>query len=178
MSSRKSATHRLQKKLLTKRPLEFFSNCRNPKSSHANIRGVALGRRGFARASIEATAAPRISRSLEGLLLGTPPLPGAEGGQLRAWKRSEMTKRTAKAKRARPKVLERREESASKEAARPGEGTHGEAASRAPSMRQRRHWYQRGTKKGRPTIRNLYEMSCPVVIPLHCVDYCNITRLP
>ena len=34
------------------------------------------------------------------------------------------------------------------------------------------------TLKGRPTVRNVYGVSCPTVIPLHCVDYCNITRLP
>ena len=76
-------------------------------------------------------------------VLGTPPLPVAEGNQLRARKRSEMAKRIAKAKRTRPNALERREEIAgnsrpkgSEEAARHGEGTNGEVALRAPSARQ------------------------------------------
>ena len=78
-------------------------------------------------------------------MLGTPPSPVAEGSQLRARKRSEMAKQTAKAKRTRPKALERREESAgnsrpkgSEEAARHGEEMYGEVAPIAPSMGQRR----------------------------------------
>jgi len=84
------------------------------------------------------------------LAFSTPVIDGtsvqiADGTQLRARKRSEMAKRTAKGKRTRPKALERREESAgnsrpkgSEEAARHGEGTYGEVAPRAPSTRQRR----------------------------------------
>ena len=78
-------------------------------------------------------------------MLGTPPSPVAEGGQLRARKRSETAKATAKAKRTRPRAPERREESAgnsrpkgSEEAARHGEETKGEGAPVAPSRRQRR----------------------------------------
>ena len=101
--------------------------------------------RSFASASVEATDAPRNSRGPEGLLLGTPPSLVAEGSQLRARKRSEMAKRIAKAKRTRPKALERREESAGnsrpmggEEAARYGEETYDEVAPMTPSMRQRR----------------------------------------
>jgi len=91
---------------LTKRLLVFFSNCRSPKRSQVNIRRVALRGRSFARASVKATAAPRNSRGPEGLLLGTPPSSVAEGTQLRARKQSELAKRTAMAKRTRPKALE------------------------------------------------------------------------
>jgi len=76
------------------------------------------------------------------MMLGTPHSSVTEGTQLRARKRSEMAKRTVKAKRTRPKALERREESAgnsrpkgSEEAARHGEGTYGEVGPRAPSTR-------------------------------------------
>ena len=117
--------------------------------------------------------------------MGTPPSPVAEGSQLRARKQSEMGKRTAKAKRTHLNALERREESAgnsrpkgSEEAARHGEGTVGEVAPSAPSTRQRKLGSRRDAKKGKAIVRNLYGVSCPAVIPLHCVDPCNITRIP
>ena len=96
-----------------------------------------------------------------------------------------MAKRIAKAKRTRPKALERREESAgnsrpkgSEEAARHGEGTVGKVAPSARSTRQRKLGSRRDAKKGKAIVRNLYGVSCPAVIPLRRVDPCNITNLP
>ena len=74
--------------------LEIISNCRNSRRSHVNVRRVALGARRFARTRVAVTTAPRNSRGPEGLLLGTPPLPIAEGTRLRDMKQSSMAKRS------------------------------------------------------------------------------------
>ena len=74
--------------------LEIISNCRNSRRSHANVRRVVLGARRFARTRVGVTTAPRNSRGPEGLLLGTPPLPIAEGTRLRDMKQSSVAKRS------------------------------------------------------------------------------------
>ena len=137
------------------------------------------------RRSDEASTALRSSRGLEGLLLGTPPSPiveaaskGAEEMSKLRWRRGRTEGFGTKGTKRRPVPPEEKRRG----------GVHSEEAVRArrdgrqsnseiPFAKAAKTLDGEGTQSEAAPLSEIC-MECPTVIPLSCVECCNITNLP